>query len=65
MKEANTKLKKVHNKVNPKDLLKKSYTDSIESELVDKGVTFFAPDNKLNIDLDYLIALIKNIGVEA
>ena len=54
MKEANTKLKKVHNKVNPKDLLKKSYTDSIESELVNKGVTFFSPDNKLNIDLDYL-----------
>lgn len=58
------KLKKVDKpkKINPKKVLeeKRSYTDSIQDELEQKGVNFFVPnanikgDESLNIDEDYL-----------
>lgn len=51
-------LKKVNKpeKVNPLQKIKerKSYVDSIQEELEDKGVDFFDPSGSLNIDSDYL-----------
>ena len=48
------KVKKV-NKVNPKDLLKKSYTDNVQSTLENKGVMFSDPEKTLNIDEEHLV----------
>lgn len=51
------KVSKKPDKVNPLKSLKerKSYVDSMQQELEDKGVTFFDPSNQsLNIDTDYL-----------
>lgn len=51
------KVSKEPEKVNPLKSLKerKSYVDSMQQELEDKGVTFFDPSNQsLNIDTDYL-----------
>ena len=48
------KVKKV-NKVNPKDLLKKSYTDNVQSTLESKGVRFSEPEKTLNIDEEHLV----------
>lgn len=51
-------LKKVNKpeKVNPLQKIKerKSYVDSIQEELEEKGVDFFDPSGSLNIDSDYL-----------
>lgn len=43
-------------KVSPMKALKerKSYVDSMQEELEDKGVDFFDPNGSLNIDTDYL-----------
>lgn len=51
---------KKKNKVNPKELLKKNYVDSIQEDLEEKGVDFFCPEGSLNIDKDYL-SLPQNI----
>ncbi len=48
-------LKKVSKKMNPKDIIKKSYTDSIHEDLEAKGVRFFKPEDSLNIDSEYLV----------
>ena len=58
-------LKKVKQKVNPKQVLKekRSYCDSIHQDLQDQGVDFFSPcDNSgsLHIDKNYL-SLPQNI----
>lgn len=46
------------NKVNPRKLLeehRKNYVDSMQEELELKQVTFFSPEDSLNIDKDYLV----------
>lgn len=42
-------------KVNPKELLTKSYTDKVQESLENQGVRFSEPDKTLNIDEDYLV----------
>ena len=49
------KVEKKKKKVNPKELLQKSYTDKIQEELETRGVRFSEPENTLNIDEDYLV----------
>ena len=57
-------LKRVESKkINPKEVLKKSYSDRIQQELEDQGVDFFSPSEaggSLHIDGDYL-SLPQNI----
>ncbi len=47
-------LKKVKKKPDPKELLRKSYTDTIHESLEEKGVSFFQPGKSLNINTSYL-----------
>lgn len=52
-------LKRVKQKVNPKEVLqeKRGYSDKVHNELEEKGVDFFAPkemDGTLNINTSYL-----------
>lgn len=57
------KLEKTRKKVNPKEMLKKSYADRIQSDLEADGAVFFSPTDNggtLNIDKDYL-TLPKNL----
>lgn len=45
---------KKREKINPKELLKKSLSQKIEEELKEKGVYQFSPEKELNINEDYL-----------
>lgn len=50
-------VKKKSTKMNPRLILeehRKSYVDFMQEELEIKGVTFFTPDNSLNIDKNFL-----------
>lgn len=48
------KAKSSKKKINPREIVKKSYADNIQEELEKEGVEFFRPSDSLNIDEDYL-----------
>ena len=59
----NNKVANKPKKVNPKEMLKKSYADKIQDDLEKEGAVFFSPTESggtLNIDKDYL-TLPKNL----
>ena len=47
--------KKKSSRINPKEILKKTYTDNVQSLLENEGVRFSEPEKTLNIDADFLV----------